>query len=271
MDVKESLLSEQDTQDTQSTQSTQSAQKALVRQLTESGLVDCVKTYAKPYMELMTCYRCAMMEVETKFNVLNQELSLQYDRNPIESIKTRLKSTQSIVDKMIRRNLPMTVESVEENLTDIAGVRVICSFPSDIYMLADALLRQDDITLIRKKDYIRQPKENGYRSLHLIVETPIFLHNRKRMMKVEVQLRTISMDWWASLEHKIRYKKNIPNAFEIERELYECAELSASLDLRMQAISEYVEAASRELSEQETETPLDDTVVDTIVDATVEE
>ena len=203
-----------------------------------------MEAYTQPYNELMAYYRCAMMEVETKFSVLNEELSLQYDRNPIESIKTRLKSPQSIVDKLVRRGLPLSVESIEKNLSDIAGVRVICSFPSDIYMLSEAFLRQDDIILLQKKDYIQSPKDNGYRSLHLIVETPIFLHNQKRMMKVEVQFRTISMDWWASLEHKIRYKKDIPDAEEIERELFECAEASAALDLRMQAIQKRVEESA---------------------------
>ena len=129
-----------------------------------------VQKYFQPYRELMSYYRCAIMEVETKFNVLNEELSLQYDRNPIETIKTRLKSPESIMEKLSRRGYPMTVESIEQNLNDIAGVRVICSHPSDIYKLSDALLRQDDIRLIERKDYIANPKPNGYRSLHLIVE-----------------------------------------------------------------------------------------------------
>ena len=195
-----------------------------------------MQNYAMPYRELMSYYRCAMMEVETKFNVLNEELSLQYDRNPIESIKTRLKSPESIAEKLQRRGFPLTVESIEQNLNDIAGVRVICSFPSDIYQLADAFLKQDDITLLQRKDYIAEPKPNGYRSLHLIVETPIFLHDQKRMMRVEVQFRTISMDWWASLEHKIRYKKDLApeKAAYLEGELRQCAELSAALDQRME-------------------------------------
>lgn len=162
----------------------------------------------KPVRELMAYYQCAMMEVETKFKVLSQELSLEYDRNPIETIKTRLKSMDSITDKLLDRGFSLTLENIEQQLNDVAGVRVICGLPSDIYELADAFLRQDDVRLIMKKDYIANPKENGYRSLHLIVEIPIFLHDEKKMMKVEVQLRTISMDWWASLEHKIRYKTN---------------------------------------------------------------
>jgi len=205
------------------------------------GLVDkdftqWIKKYLLPYKELMSYYRCAIMEVETKFNVLNEELSLQYDRNPIESIKTRLKSPESIREKLIRKGHPITVESIEENLFDIAGVRVICSFPSDIYLLSEAFLKQDDITLVKKKDYISNPKQNGYRSLHLIVETPIFLHDKKKMMKVEVQFRTISMDWWASLEHKIRYKKEVCDGDIIEKELIECAEMGAQMDARMERL-----------------------------------
>ena len=171
----------------------------LLSRLAKRGVADIVQKHAKPYKELMAYYRCAMMEVSAKFNVLNEELSLQYDRNPIETIKTRLKSPESIVEKLNRKGLPITVESIEENLNDVAGVRVICSYTSDIYMLSDAFIRQDDITLIQRKDYIQNPKPNGYRSLHLIVEIPIFLHDEKRMMKVEVQFRTISMDCWASL------------------------------------------------------------------------
>ena len=208
----------------------------LLSRLAKRGVADIVQKHAKPYKELMAYYRCAMMEVSAKFNVLNEELSLQYDCNPIETIKTRLKSPESIVEKLNRKGLPITVESIEENLNDVAGVRVICSYTSDIYMLSDAFIRQDDITLIQRKDYIQNPKPNGYRSLHLIVEIPIFLHDEKRMMKVEVQFRTISMDFWASLEHKIRYKKDLPVIDEIDRELLECAELSAQLEDRMERI-----------------------------------
>ncbi|MDD6089458.1 MAG: GTP pyrophosphokinase family protein [Clostridiales bacterium] len=204
--------------------------------MTQQETQEWLRRYAAPYKELMAYYRCAMMEVSTKFQVLNEELSLQYDRNPIESIRTRLKSMESIMDKLSRRNLPLTVQGIEENLNDVAGVRVICAFPSDIYMLSEAFLKQDDITLIRKKDYIAEPKDNGYRSLHLIIETPIFLHDQKKMMKVEVQFRTISMDWWASLEHRIRYKKDIQMEEHIHNELHECAQISAALDQRMERI-----------------------------------
>lgn len=190
-----------------------------------------------PYRKLMAYYTCAMMEVETKLNVLNEEFSLQYDRNPISSIKTRLKSFDSIIEKLQRKGLPMDdFDMIEQSLNDIAGVRVICSFPEDVYMLAEALLKQDDIRLLERKDYIASPKANGYRSLHLIVEVPIFLAQEKRLMKVEVQLRTIAMDFWASLEHQLKYKKELENTEELTRELLECAEVSAALDAKMEEI-----------------------------------
>lgn len=195
-----------------------------------------VERVSHPYKELMAYYRCAMMVVAGKFNVLSEELSLEYDRNPIETIKTRLKAPESILEKLQRRGLPVTVESIEENIHDVAGVRVVCSYTSDIYALAETFSRQDDIRVLETKDYIRTPKPNGYRSLHLIVETPIYLHTEKRLMKVEVQFRTISMDFWASLEHKIRYKKNLPDDSDMEKELLDCAELSAQLEQRMERI-----------------------------------
>ena len=223
---------------TESNEKTLSLERALMERLSKSEITTWLKNYAKPYQELMAYYRCALMEVETKFNVLNEELSLVYDRNPIETIKSRIKSPESIIDKVMRKGIPLTVDSIEKNISDIAGIRVICAFPNDIYMLSEALLRQDDVRLITRKDYIRQPKDNGYRSLHLIIETPIFLHNQTRLMKVEVQLRTISMDWWASLEHKIRYKKNLSDDARVARELQECAEMGAELDRRMEKIHE---------------------------------
>lgn len=208
--------------------------------LPKKEIKDWIKAYATPYKELMAYYRCAMMEVETKFRVLNEELSLEYDRNPIETIKTRLKSVDSIADKLSRQNLAMTVDNIENNMHDVAGVRVICGFPSDIYTLSEAFLNQDDITLIERKDYMANPKPNGYRSLHLIVEIPIYLHDEKKPMKVEVQFRTISMDWWASLEHKIRYKKDVKVPKDIADELRECAEAAAILDGRMEQIQKKI-------------------------------
>ena len=199
------------------------------------------KARMQEYSKLMAYYRCAIMEVETKFNVLNEEFSLQYDRNPINGIKSRLKSIESIKEKLERKGLPYTVQAIEENLNDVAGVRVICSFTADVYLLAEALLKQDDIQLIEKKDYIANPKENGYRSLHLIVSVPIFLAHEKRIMKVEVQLRTIAMDSWASLEHQLRYKKDLEFTEEMVSELYRCAQLSSELDEKMDALRAQVQ------------------------------
>ena len=200
----------------------------------------------KEFIKLMSYYKCAMMEIETKFNVLNEEYTLTHERNPISVIKTRLKKPSSIVEKLSRRQLPLTLEAMEENLTDIAGVRVICSFPEDVYTLAGALLQQDDVRLITMKDYIAKPKPNGYRSLHMIVEIPLFLAHQKRMMKVEIQLRTIAMDFWASLEHQLCYKKNNEFTDEMASELYECAEVSAALDLRMDALRKRVQKQNAE-------------------------
>lgn len=212
--------------------------KHLMNELMNGDLLDFFREQNRPFRQMMAFYKCASMEVETKFNVLNEEFSLKYDRNPIETIKTRIKSPESIIGKLKRRNLPFTVEAITENINDIAGIRVICSFPEDIYLLAECLVRQDDITLIEKKDYIQQPKSSGYRSLHLIVEVPIFLAQEKKPVRVEVQLRTIGMDFWASLEHKLMYKKSIPEdvASSLSQELLDCASASACLDLRMQKI-----------------------------------
>ena len=204
--------------------------------LVNRGLMEATKPIFENINKLMAYYRCAIMEVETKLNVLNEQFSLQYDRNPISSIQTRLKRMDSISEKLAKDDLPMTLQSMEENLNDIAGVRVICSFPEDVYMIADALLSQDDITLISKKDYIREPKTNGYRSLHLIVTVPIFLADEKRLMKVEIQLRTIAMDSWASLEHEMHYKREGENRALIAAELKRCADDLASCDLSMQTI-----------------------------------
>lgn len=191
---------------------------------------------AEPFVRLMSYYRCAIMEIETKFRVLDEEFSLKHDRNPISSIKTRLKSLPSLKEKLTRKQIPFTLKSLEENINDVAGIRVICPFPEDVYTLADALLKQDDIELIEIKDYIKNPKPNGYRSLHIIVAIPIFLAMEKRIMKVEIQLRTIAMDFWATLEHQLRYKKDAVFTEEMANELYECAKISAELDLRMEAI-----------------------------------
>lgn len=188
---------------------------------------------SRPFIRHMSYYRCAMMTIETKCNVLNEEFSLLHDRNPIVSIKSRLKSPVSIQNKLSKLGAPFHMASMVENIHDIAGVRVVCSFVDDVYMLADALLRQNDVTLITKKDYIASPKANGYRSLHLIVSVPVFLANETRSVEVELQLRTLAMDTWANLEHQLRYKKNVLFSSKMADELIRCADLSVELDRRM--------------------------------------
>ena len=201
------------------------------------------------YKELMMMYTCAMKEIRTKFEVLNTEFNIRYQRNPISSITTRLKRTSSIAEKMERKHLEFSPESLEKNLNDVAGVRVICSYIDDIYTIADALLQQDDITLIARKDYIAAPKPNGYRSLHLIVSVPVFFYNQKKEMKVEVQIRTIAMDFWASLEHQLKYKQEVPNQREIVRQLKECADQISATDQKMLKIRTQMEAADVQTEE----------------------
>ena len=201
-----------------------------------------IEDSTQAFQELMMQYDCAMLEVKTKLEVLNKELALVHSRNPFESIKCRIKSQESILGKLERRGLDFSIENIEKELNDIAGIRVICSFPEDIYMLVDCLLQQDDIILVEQKDYIKNPKPNGYRSLHLILDIPIFLTNEKKHMRVEVQFRTIAMDFWASLEHKIKYKKHIENAESISEELKYCADLISQLDRRMEQIRNRIDS-----------------------------
>lgn len=218
--------------------STISLEQALASRISSGEVKKWLKEYALPFHELMAYYRCAMMKIETKFRILDTYFSIGNDCNHIESIHTRIKSPLGIIDKMRRYGEKLTVTNIERGLHDVAGVRVICSFVSDIYMLEKALLEQDDVTLVERKDYIANPKPNGYRSLHLIIETPIFLKDSKRFMKVEVQLRTLAMDTWASLEHKIRYKKqNDALTSLVNQELLASANICADLDKRMEDIN----------------------------------
>ena len=198
---------------------------------------------ATKFYNLMMMYRCAIREIQTKLEVLDDEFSVENNRNPISFIKTRIKKPNSIYNKLQKMGHDFTTENIQTYLNDVAGVRIVCAFIDDIYMLADCLIRQDDVTLIEMKDYIRNPKGNGYRSLHLIISVPIFLQNEKRNVKVEVQLRTIAMEFWANLEHQMRYKKELsPELLEkISTELGACAETSAELDLRMQEIRYTIE------------------------------
>lgn len=190
------------------------------------------------FREFMMMYQSAAKEIKTKFEILNDDLSVTYNRNPIEMIKSRIKTPASIIDKMRRKGLDINMNSLIYYIEDVAGIRVICSFIDDIYEVANMLVSQDDITLISVKDYIKNPKPNGYRSYHMIVEVPVFFANRRQNMKVEVQLRTIAMDFWASLEHKMKYKKDIDGSEVITKELKECAEQIAALDKKMQDIND---------------------------------
>lgn len=185
-------------------------------------------------------YKFALKEMNTKLDILNEEFEMIHNYNPIEHIKSRMKSPQSIMKKLQRKNLDITIENAEAHIRDIAGIRITCSFTTDIYAIAEYLGKQDDITILQVKDYIKNPKPNGYRSLHLIVQVPVFFTNRKQKMTVEIQIRTVAMDFWASLEHKIYYKfeKEVPE--HILMELKTAAEMTASLDEKMLKINEEV-------------------------------
>ena len=203
------------------------------------------------YRELMMMYTCALKEVKTKFEVLDTEFSVRYQRNPISSVSTRLKHTNSIMAKLDRYGYRFSLDNIEKYIHDAAGIRVICSYIDDIYGIADALLGQDDITLLTRKDYIINPKPNGYRSLQLIVEVPVYFADFKKQMKVEVQIRTIAMDFWASLEHQLKYKQNIPNQQMIVKQLKECADVISMTDQKMIGIRQQIEAVSDAPTEEE--------------------
>ncbi len=203
------------------------------------------------YKDMQMKYSCAIKEIKTKFDVLSTEFNVKHKRNPISSISSRLKSTESIVNKLMRKDLPFSIEGMENNLFDIAGVRVVCSYIDDIYAIADALLAQDDIELVERKDYIKQPKPNGYRSLHLIVRVPVFFAGSKENVPVEVQIRTIAMDFWASLEHQIKYKKDIPDQEDVVAKLRECADVITQTDEKMLALRKRIEDAEDVPTEEE--------------------
>lgn len=195
---------------------------------------------ARQFQQVMMHYTCAIREVKTKLEVLNDELSVKNQRNPIEMIKSRVKKPLSIVEKLQRRGLEVSLESMVKNLDDVAGVRIICSFVDDIYEVAEMLVRQDDVKVIAVKDYIKNPKPNGYRSYHLVLSVPVFLSDHKELVRVEVQLRTIAMDFWASLEHQIHYKASheVPDC--VVGELRECADIISQTDQRMQRLSKQI-------------------------------
>ncbi len=204
---------------------------------------------AKEFQVIMMMYSCAIREVKTKLEVLNDELSVKNQRNPIEVIKSRVKKPKSIVEKLKGRNLEVSLDSMLKNLDDVAGIRVICSFVDDIYSIANMLVRQDDIKVIAVKDYIKNPKPNGYRSYHLIIEVPVFFSDEKKFMRVEVQVRTIAMDFWASLDHQLKYKKEVTlNSEAISEELRQCAMLIADTDERMLTIRKNIEKHSENMN-----------------------
>ena len=198
---------------------------------------------ARQFQQAMMRYTCAIREVKTKLEVLNDELSVKNQRNPIEMIKSRVKKPKSIVEKLQRRGFEISLESMEKNLDDVAGIRIICSFLDDIYEVADMLIRQDDVKVIAVKDYIQNPKPNGYRTYHMIIEIPVFFSDSKKPIRVEVQIRTIAMDFWASLDHQLKYKKSfIDDNGEISEELKQCAEVIAGTDVKMLEIRKKIEA-----------------------------
>ena len=198
---------------------------------------------ARQFQQAMMRYTYAIREVKTKLEVLNDELSVKNQRNPIEMIKSRVKKPKSIVEKLQRRGFEISLESMEKNLDDVAGIRIICSFLDDIYEVADMLIRQDDVKVIAVKDYIQNPKPNGYRSYHMIIEIPVFFSDSKKPIRVEVQIRTIAMDFWASLDHQLKYKKSfIDDNGEISEELKQCAEVIAGTDMKMLEIRKKIEA-----------------------------
>ena len=203
------------------------------------------------FMELMMRYNSAIKEVRTKFEILTEELSFKTSRSPIENITSRVKKPMSIAAKLRRLGEPVTVEKIAECLNDVAGIRVICSFIDDIYNVAEMLAKQDDITVVQVKDYIQKPKPNGYRSYHMIVEVPVFFSDRKEMMRVEIQIRTVAMDFWASLEHQMKYKKESADRPEIAAELKSCAETIAATDARMLGIRKRIEKLEKEAAENQ--------------------
>lgn len=200
---------------------------------------------------LMFLYNSALKEVGTKLDILNDEFVHIHKYNPIEYIKKRIKTPESIVKKLKRDGYDVTVENMVNYINDIAGIRIVCSFTSDIYRLAEMIGKQNDLTVVSIKDYIKHPKASGYKSFHMHVTIPIFLSDRVVDTKVEIQIRTIAMDFWASLEHKMRYKKNIPaeQMKYLQDELYDCAEQSAALDKRMQSIRNLI-AENKEEEEE---------------------
>ncbi len=195
---------------------------------------------------IMLLYNSALKEIGTKLEILNNEFQHVHQYNPIEHIKSRVKTPESIVKKLKRRGYESTIENMVKYVNDIAGIRVICSFTSDIYRVAEILANQSDINVLSIKDYIKHPKESGYKSYHMIVTVPIFLSDGVVDTKVEIQIRTVAMDFWASLEHKIKYKYEGYAPEHIKRELFECAEMVSDLDAKMMSLNEEIRGVAAE-------------------------
>lgn len=198
--------------------------------------IDEFRSLREEFSRFMFSYKFGMEEITTKVGILQQEFQHLQQYNPIEHVTSRLKTPESVLDKVQRKNCEPRFEAIREEITDIAGVRITCSFTSDVYRVSEALTRQDDLTVLQVKDYVRQPKANGYRSLHLIVEVPVFLSTGPVTVPVEVQLRTVAMDFWASLEHKIYYKFDGEVPLDISRSLGEAAVTAARLDDEMERL-----------------------------------
>ena len=202
---------------------------------------DDVEVLKTSFLEIQHLYQSATREISTKLEILDDEFQFIHRRNPIHHMQSRIKSIKSIFEKLNRKELEISMESAKANLHDIAGIRVVCYYIEDIYLIAKMLTQQDDIELIRETDYIKNPKPNGYRSLHLVVKVPVFFSNGKELVPVEIQIRTIAMDFWASLEHQLRYKTIDTIPPSVARELQECADTIADTDLRMQRIYKTIE------------------------------
>lgn len=196
------------------------------------------------YAIIKQVYTSGIKEIMTKLEILDQEFHLNYDYNPIHTMDYRLKEAKSIIAKLDKKDLPYDLQSIQEHIFDIAGVRVICNYVDDIYRIVRLLTAQDDIEIHTLKDYIKEPKESGYRSLHLVVLIPIFLSKGKTIIPVEIQIRTIAMDFWASLEHQIKYKTTTHIPSTIHKELLECANEITQLDKKMQQIHNQVKIKS---------------------------
>lgn len=211
-----------------------------------SSEVQQLKQFKEEITRFMMRYRFALSEMETKIEILQEEFQLLHDYTPIEHVKSRLKSPESILKKMHRKNIPLTFPSIRENIHDIAGIRITCSFISDIYRISNMLARQSDLTIIEKEDYIKNPKPNGYQSLHMLVQVPVFMSDHEELITVEIQIRTIAMDFWASLEHKIYYKYNQTVPPHLLAELKEAAVTASALDHKMEQIHNEVKVIKEE-------------------------